>query len=27
MPGMAPGYPADPRISIPASKPAPAAQK
>jgi mono/diheme cytochrome c family protein len=26
-PGMAPGYPADPKISIPASKPAPAAQK
>jgi hypothetical protein len=27
LPGMAPGYPADPRISIPASNPAPAAQK
>jgi hypothetical protein len=26
-PGMAPAYPADPKISIPASKPAPAAQK
>jgi mono/diheme cytochrome c family protein len=26
-PGMAPAYPADPRISIPASKPAPAGQK
>ena len=26
-PGMAPGYPADPKISIPAIKPAPAAQK
>jgi hypothetical protein len=26
-PAMAPGYPADPKISIPASKPAPAAQK
>ncbi len=26
-PGMAPGYPADPKITIPVSKPAPAAQK
>jgi hypothetical protein len=26
-PGMAPAYPADPKISIPATKPAPAAQK
>ena len=26
-PGMAPAYPADPKITIPASKPAPAAQK
>jgi hypothetical protein len=26
-PAMAPGYPADPKISIPASKPAPAAQR
>ena len=26
-PGMAPGYPADPKITIPISKPAPAAQK
>jgi len=27
LPGMAPGYPANPKISIPVSKPAPAAQK